>query len=257
MPQPSPFCKLEQKVGLTDVTIEYSRPCMRGRAIFGDLVPYDKIWRLGANSATKITLNDAFDLAGNQIEAGSYALFAIPGKKKWTIIVNKNWNQWGTGEYDEKDDVCRIEVPVKTVSPVESFTIGLGNLTTTGAQLYIEWENSRVELPLSVEVDSKVMADIKQNLQIDPRDYYMAATYYHESGKDLKQAHEWISKAVQEYEKKGENVFWVYRRKALIEAAMGNKKEAIATAKKSIAGAKEAGNDDYVRMNEKSIAEWQ
>jgi tetratricopeptide (TPR) repeat protein len=257
MPQPSPKAKLEQKVGLTDVTIEYARPSMRGRTIFGDLVPYGKIWRLGANAATKLTVSDEVEIAGNKLEAGSYALFAIPGENEWTIVVNKNWEQWGTGEYKEEEDVFRFTTEVKaTSSLVETFEIGIGNLSHTKADLYIKWENAKVVIPMTVEVDSKVMADIKRNLRVDPRDYYMAATYYHESGKDLKQAHEWISKAIEVYEEDGANAFWVYRRKALIEADMGDKETAIVTAKKSMEKAKEAGNDDYVRMNEKSNEEW-
>jgi tetratricopeptide (TPR) repeat protein len=208
--------------------------------------------------ASKVTFGEDVTVAGKNVPAGSYAIFTIPGENEWTVILNKNWKQGGTGQYQESEDVVRTQVkPVKLGTSMESFTILLDDIRPSSASLAMIWDKTMVELPFEVESDAKVMASIEKALNVDANEYFQAATYYHESGKDLKQAHDWVTQAIGMYEKNDQSPFWVYRRKALIEADMKDYKTAISTARQSLEKAKAAGNDDYVRMNEKSIAEWE
>lgn len=258
LPAPSPLAKLSQKVGLTDVEIEYSRPSMKGRTIYGDLVPYDKLWRTGANMATKVSFSDDVKIDGKELAAGTYALFTIPGKEEWTIIFNKNYNQGGTGRYDEAEDALRVTAKAFSMGDiaVETFMISIDNVKPDAATIGILWESTYVGVPLSVSIDERIMASIDRAMSISPGTYNQAALYYQQSGKDLNQALEWINKAIEMHEANGRNVFWIYRQKSLIEADMKKYSDAVKTAEASLAKAKEAGNDDYVKMNTESIAEW-
>lgn len=257
MPAPSPLATFSQKVGLTDVEIVYSRPSMRGRVVYGDLVPWGKLWRTGANMATKVTFSDDVKIGGKDLKAGTYALFTIPGKDEWTVIFNTRAVQAGAGQYKETEDALRVSVKPENLShSVETFTITIDDVTNTSAAIVIIWEKTRVKVPMEVNVDQRVMASIDRALQVDPNNYFMAATYYHESGKDLNQALTWINQALAEHEKAGRNVFWIYRRKSLIQADLKQYKDAVATAQKSLEQAKAANNDDYVKMNTESIAQW-
>ncbi len=257
IPSPSPTATLSQKVGLTEVTIEYSRPSMKGRKIFGDLVPFGKVWRTGANANTKLTFSDDVKIGGKELKAGTYSLFTIPNQDEWTIIFSNNTNQWGSGNYKESEDALRVNVKSITMEPtVETFLINLEGLTNNSAVIEIIWEHTVVQVPLEVSIDDKIMASIKQAMSPNPNNYYAAAVYYRESGKDLNKALEWINKCIELHEEAGRNVFWIYRQKSLIEADMKNYKDAVKTAEMSLAKAQEAGNDDYVKMNKESIAEW-
>ena len=257
LPSPSPIASFSQKVGLTEVSINYSRPSKKGRTIFGDLVPYGKLWRTGANSATKISFSDDVNIAGNDLPAGSCALFTIPGEDEWTVIFNKNSNQSGTGNYMESEDALRVNIKSKKIAAtIESLLINLEDLKPTSAIIEIIWESTVVHIPLEVSIDARIMASIDQAMKISPNTYYSAAIYYRDSGKDLSQALEWMNEALTIYEAAGRNVFWVYRQKSLIEADMKKYNDAVGTAKVSLEKAKEAGNDDYVKMNTESIAEW-
>ncbi|MDN4165377.1 DUF2911 domain-containing protein [Cytophagales bacterium LB-30] len=253
MPQPSPLSTVEQKVGLTDVSVTYSRPSMKGRAIFGDIVPFDKIWRTGANASTKITFSDEVSLEGNKVPAGTYALYTIPGKESWTIILNKNTNLWGEDGYSEAEDQVRVTVkPVALAEAVETFAIQFVNLTKDGASLELAWEKTAVRVAITTEVDAKVMADIKSKLAENPSVYFQAATYYYENDKDLAQALAWCTKACD----LRKDAFWMSHVKAKIQLKMKDYKGALATAEASLATAKAAPNDfGYVNNNEKLIAE--
>ena len=255
-PQPSPFSKMEQKVGLTDVTIEYSRPGMRDREIFGNLVPFGEVWRTGANANTKITFSDDVKIAGKELKKGTYALYTIPNKDSWEILFYTDSNNWGTPEKWDDDKVALKATAEVQQMPMkmESFTILIDELKNNSAALNFIWENTIVILPFEVPTDAKARASI-ENVRNGPSadDYFSAATYYHETGKDLKKALEWVNKAV---EMQGDDAFWMLRHKSLIEAELGMKKEAIASAKRSLASAEKAGNADYVKMNKDSLKEW-
>ena len=256
-PQPSPFAKMEQVVGLTDVSVEYSRPAMRGRTIFGDLVPYDKLWRTGANANTKITFSDDVSVGNTALKAGTYAIFTKPGMESWEVIFYSDANNWGTPQnWDESKVAAKVTAPVNKMDfDVQSFTIMLGNLTSNSAELGFIWEKTYVGVPFSVPTDTKATASIEK-VMAGPgaNDYFNAAVYYLNEGKDINKAKMWIDKATEMTAK--EPRFWYLRQKSLIYAKAGDKKGAVESAKKSLELAEKAGNADYVKMNKVSLKEW-
>ncbi len=255
-PAPSPFSKVEQKVGLTDVTLEYSRPGMRGRTVFGDLVPYDKLWRTGANENTKITFNDDVTVGGKVVKAGTYAILTKPGKSSWDIYLYTDAEGGTPKEMDESKIAAQYTSDVVSLPmEIETFTIKFDDLKSGSANLGMMWENTHVTLPLEFPTDAKVSESIETTMAGNPKaeDYYAAAVYYSNEGKEVSKAVEWMDKAM---EMTDEPAFWQLRQQSLIQAKAGDKKAAIKTAKKSLAKAKEAGNDDYVKMNTDSLKEW-
>ncbi len=255
-PQPSPAAKLEQVVGLTDVTLEYSRPAMRGRTIFGDLVPYGEVWRTGANANTKITFGDNVTVDGQELKKGTYAIYTIPNETSWEIIFYSDSNNWGNPQkWDDSKVAAKTTAQVQEMPmPIESFTLSIDDVKSGSAVLGILWENVYVGVSFEVPTD-KITSKSIETVMAGPsgNDYFQAASYYHSEGKDLKQALAWMKKATE-----GDNPpFWYLRRMSLIQADMGDKAGAIATAKKSLEGAIKAGNKDYEKMNKESIAEWQ
>jgi hypothetical protein len=249
LPSLSPSSTVIQKVGLADVTISYSRPSARGRKVFGDVVPFDKIWRTGANSPTKISVSDTVTIEGNKIAPGDYALYTIPGSTEWTIILGKN-PKTSSGDYKDEQQAARFKVKSEMLcAPVETFTIDFVNLTTNSASIQLSWESASVKFKIENEVDSKVMADIKAKTE-NRNAYFQAANYYYETNRDLKQALDWVNKAIE-----GGGMFYQVHLKAKIQAKMGDCKGATETAMKSMEMAKAAKNDEYVKFNEKVIAD--
>lgn len=254
-PQPSPASELEQTVGLTEVEVEYSRPSMRGRKIFGGLVPYGEIWRTGANKNTTISFEDDITINNDTLKKGTYAIYTKPNADKWEIIFYKDSNNWGNPRnWSDAKVALKAIVPVqKMPMPIETFTITFDDLKSDGATLGMLWENVYVGVPFKVPSNAKAEASIKKVMAgPSANDYFNSAKYYKDAGKDLNQALTWVDKAITSRP----NAFWMVREKALILAKMGKKKEAIATAKKSIELAQKAGNTGYVKMNKASIAEW-
>ena len=252
-PQPSPLSTVSQKIGLAEVTVTYSRPSRRGREIMGKLVPYDKLWRTGANQATKVSLSDEMNVASKTVPAGEYALFTIPGKQAWTVILNKN-TEASAADYKQEEDVLRVEVPTSTTNDTyETFTIGFSDLTQTGANMNLAWENTKVAIPLEdPNVDNQVMAQIDEqmaNAGDNAGLYFQAANYYYMTDKDMQQAQEWINKAISLDDSK----YWMVHLQAKIHAKMEDYEQAKASAKKSMELAKESGNQDYVRLNEQLL----
>lgn len=256
-PQPSLAAKVEQKVGLTDVTLEYSRPNMRGRTIFGDLVPFGKVWRTGANANTKITFSDDVMVGDSKLKAGSYAIYTTPNASSWEVVFYSDSDNWGTPQtWDETKVAAKVTAEVEAMPmPIESFTMSFDDLKSNSAVLGMLWENVYVGVKFTVPTDEKVSASI-ENAMAGPQasDYFSSARYYLEEGKDIKKAVMWIDKAVDMTKDKPR--FWYLRQQALIHAKAGKKRTAIAAAKASLAGAKKAGNADYVKMNKASLKEW-
>lgn len=256
-PAPSPAAKIEQTVGLTDVTVEYSRPAMRGRTIYGDLVPYGKIWRTGANANTKITFSDDVTIGDAKVKAGSYAILSIPNADNWDVVFYTDTNVGASPkELEESKTAARVNIKTTSIPmSIESFTINIHNLSSSGATLDIIWENTLVSVPFSVPTDATVMSAIEKAMG-GPGfgEYYAAASYFYAEGKDIAKAKKWIDKAMSMTKNPR---FWQLRQQSLIYAAAGDKAGAIGLAKKSLAAAEEAGNADYVKMNKESIAEWQ
>lgn len=254
--QPSPSAKIEQVVGLTNVTIDYSRPAKRDRKIMGELVPMGEIWRAGANENSTLSFSDPVKVGGKNLDAGTYSLFIRPGKSMWEVFFYTETDNWGL---PEKWNTESIAVVVETEiiqlkNTIESFTISLDDLYNNGANINIKWENTKVSIPIEVPTHSKMMSSITKTIKKDPksRDYYNAAIYYRQSNQDLNQAKKWIAKAIEMDPDK----FWMYRQQSLILAKLNEKDIAIAAAKTSLKLAQEAGNMDYVRLNTKSIKEW-
>ena len=248
-PAPSPTQTVKQDFGISSVELIYSRPGMKGRKIFGDLVPYGKVWRTGANQATRIKFADDVTIGGQAIKAGEYALFTIPNEKEWDIIINKGSANWGT-DYKQEDDIARVKVKsIKLEQPVESFTMQFANVKSNTAELQIMWDKTAVAVPFTTDVDKKVMTQIENVMNKDNRPYFQAAMYYMETGRDLNQALTWFDKAIEQNPK----AFWVYHQKANALAKLGKKDDARTTAQKSMDLARDQKNDDYVKLNEKLI----
>jgi hypothetical protein len=255
-PAPSPASTLIQKVGLTDVTIDYSRPAMRGRTIFGNLVPYGKVWRTGANTRTKVTFSNDVTIGGKTLKAGSYAIFTIPQATKWEVIFYSEHQGGGAPQtLDESKVAARITSDVYPMEmDIQSFTITIDDVTSSSAVIGIMWERTYVAVPFGVPTDKAVMASIESALAgPSAGDYYAAASYMHSEGKDATKAKMYIDKAMSMMK---EPAFWQLRQQSLIYAASGDKKGAIALAKKSLAAAEKEGNADYIKMNKDSLAEW-
>lgn len=252
LPAPSPSASFSQKFGLTEIKMEYSRPSVSARKIFGNVVTFGKIWRMGANDATKFTTTDSITVAGKGLSKGTYIVLAIPNKDEWSIVFNNNLAV-SYENYKPESNVLEVKVKAeKAVQFVESFTIQSTNLSKTGCDLELTWENTLVRIPLANEVHSKIMAQIKQKMAgTTQSEYQAAARYYMENDIDLKTALEYIDKGIAMGEGYGN-----LRTKSLILAKMGDKKGAIEWAEKSLARAVKLNNSDYVRMNEESIAEW-
>ena len=256
-PAPSPTGKISQEVGLIKVDVDYSRPSAKGRKVFGDLVPFGQLWRTGANASTKITFSDDTKVGGMPLPKGTYALYTLPGEKEWQVIFYKNTSFWGTPEpkdFTEEDVQARVTVPSIPVRDlVETFTLNITNLRNNGGDLEIVWEYTKVVVPFMLDTDGKVMKSIETTMAGPAaNDFNAAARYYYEEKKDMAQALVWVDKALE----KGGEKFWILRLKANILAEMGRYKDAIMVAEKSTELAKKEGNEDYPRMNEKSIAEW-
>lgn len=254
-PAPSPFSKVEQVVGLTDVTLEYYRPAMRGRTIFGDLVPFDKIWRTGANARTKITFSDDVTIEGDTLKKGTYAIFTKPAADSWEVYFYTDYAGGGAPR-NWDDSKVALKTTAKTESmpmPVQSFTISFDDLTDASAVIGMLWENTYVGVKFNVPTDAIASKSIESVMSgPSANDYNNAASYYRKNGKDLKQALIWSTKATE----LNKSAFWMMREKSLIHAAMGDKKGAIEAAKKSMEVAEKAGNAAYVKMNKESIANW-
>lgn len=256
-PATSPFQKIEQKVGLTSVIVEYSRPSMKGRKIFGGLEAYGKVWRTGANENTKITFSTDFMLDGKSLQKGTYSLYTIPNKTTWDVILYTDTNNWGTpAKWDENKVAAKVTVtPINMPMDVETFTITFDDLTNNSAILGILWENIYVPLKFETPTDKMVSKSIEK-IMAGPsaNDMYAAAVYYLEANKDIQIAKTWIDKAVALTAKQPK--FWYLRQQSLIHAKAGNKNTAIEAAKKSLELAKQAGNSGYVKMNKASLKEW-
>lgn len=249
-PAPSPTQTVKQDFGLSSIELSYSRPGMKGRKIFGDLVPYGEVWRTGANSATTLTFGDEVTIGDKLVPAGKYGLLSIPGKESWTLIISKQTDVTSPAAYKQDQDVVRVQVSsVSTKAKTETFTIQFANITPTSCDLQIMWAKTMVTLPVKTEIDSKVMAKIAELMKGDKPPYYNAAMYYMDNGKDLNQALEWFNKAAEANPK----AFWIVHQKANCLAKLGKNAEAIEAAEKSKAMAAEAKNNDYVKLNEKLI----
>jgi len=253
---PSPPTTLKQRVGITDIEVNFSRPSMRGREIFGGLIPFDQQWRTGANNATKLSFSTPVKLNGAAIPAGTYELFTIPGKTEWTIIIHKNMSQWGDYQYDAKNDIVRFKAkPITLASPMETFAIGLSELRDNSATLYLAWEKTRVPMKLEIDTVGMLLPQIEAAMAAEggKKPYFGSAMFFYENNLDLKKAIAWMDAGLAENPK----AFWMIYRKGLILQKMGNKAGALAAATKSLEMASQAQGgikEEYTRLNQALIA---
>jgi hypothetical protein len=253
-PSPSTPQYVKQDFGLSSIELSYSRPGVKGRKVYGDLVPYGKVWRTGANQATTLTFGDAVTIGGTKIPAGKYGLLSIPGADEWTLIVTRQLDVTSPAAYKPDQDIVRVKIsPHQLPFAVETFTILFADVTSGFCNLQLIWDNTAVSLPITTDVDSKIMAQIDDVMNKDTHPYFTAGYYYLENGKDLNKALQWFDKALAQ----DPTAFFAAYQKARCQAKMGKKQDAIVTAKKGIELAKQANNADYVALNEKLIASLQ
>ena len=256
-PQPSPAATVKQAIGLSEVTVEYSRPSANSRKVFGSLVPMNQVWRTGANGSTDINFSGDASFNGIHIPAGKYALYTIPSTDDWEVILYKDTEQWGAPK-ELKEDLVAVRTKVKaekSLTSFETFNIGFDDLKTDKANLVLSWENTMVKIPIVMDSKKEVLESITKTLgskEAKASDYNQAAGYFLQEKMDLKKALEYSTKA----NDMQPDVYYMLKQKAEIQAASGMKKEAIATAKKSLELAKKEGNEDYVKINTDNIAKW-
>ncbi|HZI53200.1 MAG TPA: DUF2911 domain-containing protein [Chitinophagaceae bacterium] len=247
-PQPSPTASIKQNFALSNIEISYSRPGVKGRKVFGDLVPYGKVWRTGANNATTITFGEEVTIGGKKVPAGKYGLLTIPGQSEWTIIISKQTNVTSPADYKQDQDVARVTAkPEALPFSIETFMISIDEIKSNSCSIGMGWENTYVSFDVTADVDSKVMQQIKGTMEGDNKPYFNAALYYIDNGKDLNKAVEWLDKAYAQ----NPEAFWVLYQKARAQKMLGKKNDAVATSNKSMELAKKAKNEDYVSLNEK------
>lgn len=250
-PQPSPTANIKQNFALSSIEISYSRPGVKGRKIFGDLVPYGKVWRTGANNATTITFGEEVMIGGKKIPAGKYGLLTIPGETEWTFIISKQTDVTNPNSYQQDQDVARVTAQPATLPfSIETMMINVDNIKSNSCVVGLAWDNVYAGFEVASDVESKVMAQIKNIMEGDNRPYFAAASYYLDNGKDLNKALEWFTKA----ESQNPNAYWVIYQKAVCLSKLGKKQDAIAAANKSMEIAKKEKDDTYVLNNQKLIA---
>lgn len=256
LPMPSPESETEQMIGLAEVEVSYSRPSMKGRTIFGDLVPYDEMWRTGANKCTTIETGEDIILNGKNLAAGTYSIFTIPGKEMWTIVFNNNTELWGTGGYNAEEDALRVEVKPSMMSDkVETFTIDFSDVTTSSAHLNIYWESTKVSVKIEHDYMDKALANIEASLQEAQgafRTFESAAEFYIDNEMEADKALELARRSVEMNE-----VFWNVYTLSRAYANKGMYDEAIKAAERSLELSEAANYAPYIKRNKENIAKWQ
>lgn len=252
MPAPSPTQFIRQDFGLSSIELTYSRPALKGRNVFGNVVLFDSLWRTGANAATKIRFNDPVEILGHKVDSGSYAIYTIPHKNgEWTFILNKGFNNSGVSGYKESDDLFRVNIKsAKTAGKVESFTMQFSDIAAESCTLSLMWDNLALNVPIKTNIKDKIRAQLEAALSSDKKPYWQAAQFYSDMDNNKAKALEMIDAAIKE---SGKPPFYMVYYKAKIQSEMGDKKAALATAQQSLSLSKEAGNSDYILLNEKLI----
>jgi hypothetical protein len=256
-PKASPYQEVIQEVGLSTVGLRYSRPAVKGREVFGNLVPYGRIWRVGANESTKISLSHTMHIGGEEIPAGTYALYAFPEEEAWEIVIHKDTTLWGDGRnaYNKANDLARFRVvPQVWPVPQENFLITFDKITHNGMEMLFIWDRTCIRIPFEVNTASLMEAHIEKALAQEPaaQTYYEAARYLQEEGRDYDRALEYIDKSLES----GGDTYYFYRVKSLILEGLGAYPEAIEAAKRSESLAEMEGKDEFVRMNQQNIKKW-
>ena len=256
-PRASPYSEVVQDIGLSRIRIAYSRPAARNRELFGSLVPFGRIWRVGANESTKFTTDTEVNILGNNLQPGTYALYAFPGEETWEVVFHRNTGHWGDGrtEYDPSEDAFRVLVkPGQETDWQENFGISFDSLTHNGAVMKWKWGYTVISIPLEVDTRRVMMEKISQSLEGQPsaQTYYEAARYFQEENLDPQRALAYAKKAIE----LGGDTYYFYRVKSLLEASLGDFPAAIDSAERSRELADTEGKDEFVRMNQENIKTW-
>ena len=251
IPAASPTQKISQDFALSKIEITYSRPGVKGRTIFGGLVPYDSVWRTGANSATKIYFGQDVQLEGHNVPMGEYALYTIPGKSSWTIVLSSDTSLWGAFGYNNKSDFLRFNVKAVSVPMEETFLIDFANIKQNSCDIELIWEKTMVSFHVTADIDTKIMAQIDEAMKGEKPPYWRAAYYYFENGKDVNKAYEWVNKAIEA----NPDAYFMKTEKAKIELAMGKYQEAITTATQAKELAQKSNDTGHVFTNNQTIAD--
>mgnify|MGYP003327591880 FL=1 len=251
-PAPSPLQTIKQDFGLGTLEVSYSRPAVKGRKIFGDLVPFGNVWRTGANSATTLTFSDEVSIGGVKIAPGKYGLLSIPNKDNWTIIISKQTDVTSPAAYKQEMDIVRINAATADLKyKIENFAIVIDNIKSNQCEIGLYWDKTKVSFTVETDIDTRIMQQIETAMKGDKAPYFNAAMYYMDNGKDLNQALSWFEKAAAATP----TAYWVHHQLANCLAKLGKKAEAKAAATKSKELALAAKNMDYVKLNEKLLAD--
>lgn len=251
LPALSPTSKLTQEFSTSNIEISYSRPSMRGRKIFGELVAFGNVWRTGANSATKVKFGEDVTVGGQAVKAGEYAIYTIPGAAEWEIILNKGVGNWGNAGYDKADDVARFKIAPKALDKnIQTFTINIGNITYSTCNIEMMWEKTKIIIPVKANNEERLSASIDKAINNPNIPYFQAANYYFETDQNLDKAITYVDKALEANPK----AFWMWSLKARIAQKMGKKDDAINAANKAMEVAKgSAFEAEYVNNMTKLI----
>lgn len=247
LPSPSTTQTIKQDFGVGNIELTYSRPSAKGRMVFGDLVPYGKLWRTGANEATRIVFTSPVEIGGKRIDTGTYVLYTIPSEESWEIIINKGIHNWGVDGYNENADVVRFAVAAtKTPIKTETFTMQFANIKPESCELQLLWEKKIIAISITTNIKNKLKAQLEAALLTNKKPYWEAAQFYFEYDRNLSKALENINKATEE----NPTAFYMFLYKAKIQKEMGNNIGAMQSSKTSLALSKDAQNEDYIKMNE-------
>lgn len=250
LPPASSTQAITQGLGIKNIALTYQRPNMSGRAIFGELVPYNEVWRTGANNIPSITFEEDVTIQGNKVPAGTYGIFTIPTAKDWTIILSKNVKQWGAYQYKQEEDLLRFTVPShKLHEKVETFTMLFEDVTTNSTTLTLAWDKTKVGFTIVADQTKEIMASIEQAMMTDKKPYFQAAQYYFNNNLDSKKAAEWITMADEGNTKAPHIKYW----KARILTKAGDNAGGKKAAQEGIDMAKAANNAEYVKLNTQAL----
>lgn len=246
-PSPSPTQTIRQEFGLGTIEITYSRPGAKGRKVFGGIVPFNKLWRTGANAATRLVFSEPVEINGKRIDSGTYALYTIPREEGWEVIINRGINNWGTEGYKESEDVFSFKTePIKAKTMVELFTIQIENIQPEHCELHLKWEKKIVIIPVNINIKEKMRAQINAAMLTNDKPFWAAAQFYFEYDKNLNKAIENINKAIENNPK----AYWMFLYRAKIQQEIGDIAGAMQSSEASMALSKEAKNEDYILMNQ-------
>lgn len=250
LPAASSGQQVTQELGIGTIQLKYQRPNMHDRAIFGDLVPFDEVWRTGANNATIMTFSTDVEIEGELLKAGTYGLFTIPTPEKWTMIFNKKSDQWGAYDYDQSDDVLRLDVPVTQLNePVETFTISFDEVLEQSLQVTLSWEKTKAAFRITVDHRKEIQASIDEAMKGEQKPYFQAAVYYFKNDIDLDTAVAWVKEADRGNDKAPHIKYW----KSQILAKAGDRTGAVQAAEEGMAMAEAANNSEYVKLNSEAL----